>query len=91
MNSVIWKFNIKPDRFELQLPIGAIVLTVQTQNGIPYIWAVCNPIAEMENRVFLLLGTGCNNPEIQHCKYIGTFQMEGGMLVFHLFEVLQIK
>lgn len=87
----IYKYPIPiEDRFSLSLPQGARVLCVQTQNNQPQVWVRVDPHALTERRDFFLRGTGhpCG-PEIDAARYVGTFQLEGGALVFHLFEVAQ--
>lgn len=71
--------------FEVAMPAGAKVLCVQTQRGAPFIWALVDPDAKLEPRRFQLYCTGqtCLSPAQE---YVGTFQMQGGSLVFHLFE-----
>jgi hypothetical protein len=83
-----YEFNIT-DEFFLTLPKDAIVLTVQTQRNVPVLWALVDPEAPTENRYFALRGTGHNADDLEENKdahYVGTFQMQGGALVFHLFE-----
>jgi len=85
----IWKFpiNVVGHGF-IAMPKGAEILTVQTQDDAPFIWAVVNPDAEKEDRYFEVYGTG--HPIYQDMgvnrKYIGTFQQPP--LVWHLFERL---
>ncbi len=70
------------------MPIGAKILTVQTQNDIPCLWALVDPQAETEGRNIEIFGTG--HPVLSDLgtarEYIGTFQMHNGTLVFHVFE-----
>ena len=88
MKEQIWKFPISPQRTKVQMPQGAQILTIQTQGEIPCIWALVNPESEMEIRYFEIFGTGHDVPVERGIerKYINTFQLEGGKLVFHLFE-----
>lgn len=72
------------DEFSLTLPVGARVLCVQTQNDLPCLWAIVDPDAAKEERTFFVRGTG--HPLGDVGRYIGTFQMRGGSLVFHVFE-----
>lgn len=73
------------DGFTIDMPKGAIVLCVQTQREKPCIWALVDPIAPKETRHFRLAGTGhAINEAI--ARYVGTFQIGEGALVFHLFE-----
>lgn len=77
----IKKENIIP------MPKGAQVLTVQLQNGLPYVWALVDPKAPQVNRSIEIYGTGHDIPDIETVRlYIGTFQSSGGIFVFHVFE-----
>lgn len=90
MNKTIWKFPIQYNQTTVKMPKGAEILTVQTQNNEPYIWALVNPENEIELRTFEYFGTGHNvycDMGIER-KYINTFQIDNGNLVFHLFERL---
>ena len=80
----IWKFEL-PKQGNVEMPKGAEILTVQTQNEKPCIWALVNPDAEKEERAFVIYGTGHYFQLIDY-KYIGTFQLNEGRLVFHVFE-----
>jgi hypothetical protein len=72
---------------ELDMPVGASVLTVQIQRGRPCIWAIVDPEqAEINPRSFRLAGTGHPIDGDDVLCYIGTFQLSEGDLVFHLFE-----
>ena len=82
----IWKFPLTcADKGIIAMPKGAKVLCVQTQLDEPQIWAVCNIGAEKEDRTFAIYGTGHVHESIGG-EYVGTFQMRGGSLVFHVFE-----
>lgn len=72
------------DSFTLSLPAGAELLDVQTQHGVPVLWAAIDDEAPAEPREFILCGTGHPMPSIGH--YIGTFQLHGGHFIGHLFE-----
>lgn len=90
MDKTIWKFPLKSEDYQrIKMPFGAEILSVQTQNETPCIWALVNPQEnEIEERRFELFGTGhfiqCDDDKNR--KFIGTFQLGGGALVFHLFE-----
>jgi hypothetical protein len=84
----IWKKVIPvQDSFSLDLPVDAEVLTVQTQHGIPCVWFLCEDTPHATRRFFELRGTGHECGGIYSTQYVGTFQLESGRLVFHLFEV----
>ncbi len=85
----IFKYTIRADdRFEIEMPKDAEILTVQTQYDQPQLWALVNPDAPREKRVFRLAGTGhpINFDMGSEYKYINSFQLNDGALVFHLFE-----
>ncbi len=85
-NSTIWKFpfDIAGD-FELEMPDGARILAVQSQTGIPCLWAACDPAAPKVKRRFRLAGTG-HQTTFDGLEHVGTFQMADGALVWHLFD-----
>lgn len=84
----IWKYNVGvSDMFSIMMPKGAQILAVQAQRGIPQLWALVDPDQETELRYFVLFGTGHPITNADKLQYIGTFQVEQGTLVFHLFEV----
>lgn len=86
----IWKFELKMSSSErVQMPKGAEILCVQTQYGKPCLWALVNP--EEKEKVFRIIetcGTGHDIHELRFDfrKYIGTYQLHDGKLVFHVFE-----
>jgi len=85
----IYKYRIPiTDRFSLRLPKDATILSFQTQNGVPVVWAIIDTLEEItEERNFRLLGTGRPIPEDVELNYIGTTQQSiEPPLVWHLFE-----
>lgn len=86
----IWKFLLPIDDHSIiEMPHLAEVLSVQTQTGEPCIWAICDPDAVKEQRHFCIRGTGHPLNGLEG-KFIGTFQMHDGALVFHLFEHIEL-
>lgn len=84
----IFKYSIEiVDTQSLAFPRAAIILSVQVQNGRPQIWALVDPGAPVVPRKFALRGTGHDATGMGWAKFIGTFQMHGGDLVFHLFDL----
>ena len=85
---VIYKYDLKPKTNQLTMPRGALILCVQTQQGVPRLWALVDADAPDETRVIEVYSTG--EPVIEDMgvsrNYVGTFQLEGGSLVFHVFE-----
>jgi hypothetical protein len=82
MEASIWKYPLEP-RGEHRMPVGAKILTVQIQAGVPVLWAMVNPDAIKETRIFSTVPTG-RYFDPTDMEYIGTFQAEE--LVSHVFE-----
>jgi hypothetical protein len=81
----IWKFPVPIDDYlEVEIPSCAQILCVQMQKETPCIWAWIDTEAPKGIRRFRWFGTG--HPGMEG-NYIGSVQMYGGDLVFHLFEV----
>ena len=86
----VFKYPVKlEDRFALDIPRGGEILTVDMQAEKPQLWALVNPEAYTEKRYFRVAGTGhpikFNKEDL---KFISTFQMMKGALIFHVFELL---
>ncbi len=85
----IWKFPLKLEGGQnISMPKGAQILCAQTQNEQPYLWALCDPEEKTEGRHIEIFGTGhpVGYDAGVERKYISTFQMKGGLLVYHAFE-----
>jgi hypothetical protein len=87
----IWKYEVFPGGFNLEIPEGAQILTVQVQGSKIYLWAIVDPEKDKELRSFVVHGTGEPIVGIKEKNYIGTFQLHYGFLVYHLFEVKEQK
>lgn len=87
MTQTIHKYLLSVnDEQTIFMPYGAKILTVQMQHGYPFLWALVEPVpthALLPCKI-LVRGTGHDCPSVG--RYIGTFQMNGGSLVFHVFE-----
>ncbi len=84
---VIYKYPITPE-FTLELPCNYKILDVQVQKGSPVLWVLQdNKKVVLEPHKFVCIPTGHPIDNVTGWKYIGTFQVDGGSLVFHLFEV----
>lgn len=70
----------------IPMPSGAKLLSVQTQNDAPQVWALVDERNPVANRKFATYGTGHPMPDAPG-EYLGTYQIHGGMLVMHVFEV----
>ena len=85
MNKLVWKYPLEMLEMQtIQIPAGAKLLHVDTQGTErPVLWAAVNPDMPMENRRFVVVGTG--HLEIpKDCVYVGT--AVGPVYVWHVFE-----
>jgi len=86
-DKTIWKFPLRVDDIiDVDMPTGARILAVQTQQETPCIWALVDPSAPKERRRFRVFGTGHRIAQEDSLTYVGTFQVGDGALVFHVFE-----
>lgn len=84
----IWKYPLLiSDRVTLDMPMDAQVLTVQVQHDIACLWVLCDSNQSLVTRHFKVIGTGHPIPA-NIMEYVGTFQIEEGALVFHVFELI---
>lgn len=83
----IWKFPLETsDEQEVTMPAGSQILCVQMQGQMMCLWAkVDQYTTERERRHILIRGTG-HRLDGNEGLYIGTVQMQGGALVWHVFE-----
>ncbi len=73
----------------IEMPKGAHILCVQMQHEIPCIWAKVDTDLPMEPRYFTVKGTGHQIEVTEKLDYIGTFQILGSALIWHLFEEIK--
>jgi len=91
MSSAVWKYTLDPADFRggfiaLDMPHGARVISVAEQFGEIAMWALVDPQAEKIKREFYVAGTGHLVPDETQGSYVGSAQLSGGVLVFHVFE-----
>lgn len=81
----VWKYQIpaQTGKFLISMPASAEVISVQVQDGVPYIWALVHPTFPRKPYPFVLVWTGEPIEDLVG-RPIGTFQIHG--LVYHLFE-----
>jgi len=81
----VYKYTIDRTYNIIDMPKGAQLLDVQVQNGYPQLWALVDPDAEMEERYLTIVGTG-HDIGLGNMEYVGTYQIDGGIFIFHVFE-----
>jgi hypothetical protein len=85
---IIYKYVVPiADNFIIQMPLGAEILTFQSQYDVPTLWAAVWKNSSIEDRKFSIIGTGHEIDMDMVKKFIGTIQMMKGNLVWHLFEI----
>jgi len=85
----IWKFPLQlTDSQQIDIPMGYKILCVQAQNGQGCLWAEVMPDAQVKKATFLTLGTGHPIQHPANMEYLGTYQTNGGSLVWHVYELI---
>lgn len=83
----IYKYSFEvQDKVTIRIPRNSTILIVQTQRDTPCLWALVDPDEELCDFVFRIFGTGHPIDPDLIGDYIGTFQMDEGRLVFHIFH-----
>jgi hypothetical protein len=84
----VWKYSLDMvDQQVISMPIAASILCVQTQREVICLWALVDPDEKRRaNRRIRIAGTGHPIGELEILAYIGTAQLQGGDLAFHVFE-----
>lgn len=83
----VYKYELAIDDYvSISMPKGSKILHLDLQYGRPFIWALVDPDAEEETRNFRVAGTGHEIGDTYCQRYIGSFMLMNGALVFHVFE-----
>lgn len=95
MTTRIYKYQVRSGRdglFEpIPMPVGATVLSVDAQKDQLYVWAMVDAeLVNSELRTFAVYGTGWDIDPVEgkDLKFVGTALMHGGLLVWHVFELV---
>lgn len=85
----VYKYLLPPfeSEFEMQLPMGAKLLSVQSQHGRVHLWALVDQNAPLARFTFRLVTTGRvieNNDPLHGMDFLGTFQLRGGNHIGHV-------
>lgn len=84
----IYKYHVPlTNKFVIDMPLNAEILSFQEQKGEMFLWAVIDPDIANEERKFCLFGTGHDIDMDSVKKFIGTVQMCQCHYVWHLFEM----
>jgi hypothetical protein len=86
MRATIWKYELAVDDEQIiAMPMGAQVLSVQVQHGVPCLWVRCQPDAPTAPVRVITLGTGHPAEHVEDLQFVGTYQLLGGNFVGHVF------
>lgn len=84
MHKRIFKYELHPLQKTMLVHDGCKFLSVQVQRGIPCVWVeVDTDMISIEIPIYII-PTGGQLPDA-NCEYLGTFQLEDGDLVFHVY------
>lgn len=84
---VIWKAELAATEAQMiDVPRGAELLCAREQNEAVCVWFRCDPSEALEKRQIIVCGTGHGAPSEQSGRYLGSAHLQGGALVFHVFE-----
>lgn len=84
MSLAIYKYPLHPNGVN-HLPSGAKILSVQTQYNTPCVWALVDSTKQVVEHFFEVVPTG-SAPSSPDLEFLGTVQLDGGNLVFHIFH-----
>lgn len=86
----IWKFQLGREIIvSKRMPKGAKILSVQGQFREGAIWALVEVNAEPEDRIFVSLLTGEEFELTDKHIYLGTYQIDSGNHIVHVFEIIK--
>jgi len=89
MEKRIFKYHLAVTDFQqIEMPEDAEILSLQIQKGKLCLWALIDIDKVLKYREFRMFGTGHLIPNDENLKYIGTFQLFDGGLMFHCFEII---
>lgn len=85
----VYKYKIElQDEQIVKLPRGVKILNVDTQDSEIFIWALVDTERDLREIKILIRGTGHEIISCINKKYIGTIQLLGGKLIYHIFEII---
>lgn len=83
----IYKFTLKPGAHDYEMSDGAELLHVANQHENVCLWAMVDNTKPISKRRIGVVPTGIDF-DAENSKYVGTVSLQGGNLIFHVFEKL---
>lgn len=88
MTATIWKYALEVvDEQMIVMPVGAQILSVQVQYGVPCLWVRCQPDVQKGAVKIITIGTGHDAGHVDGMQFVGTYQLLGGNFVGHVFTL----
>ena len=85
---IIYKYELPAEGVTIRLPEGAEFLSVQAQGSAAQMWFLLDEGNPFETPRKFFAFPDDQPIALDPKKYLGTFQLEDGQLVFHAFELL---
>lgn len=85
MSQRIFKYPVEDNGGFVEMPKGAVVLSVGEQAGDLMVWCLVDTDKRVVSRQINVVGTGWNVSGFDAGKHLGTVQMSNG-LVWHVFD-----
>lgn len=83
----VWKFPLTTeDEQKIHPPKGWEFLCIQNVREVPVVYMLVNPLMPRDSVVLITKGTGHPIEYKEIGDYLSTYQLEKGMLVFHVFR-----
>ena len=84
--NIIYKYELALTyKSIIKLPANSTILSLQTQSGIPCIWVWMDVGKKTEVEVILYTIPTGQVTDLENAKFLGTYQLAEGALVFHVF------
>lgn len=81
----IYKYPLEVlDEEYYDMPRGTEFLSVQVQNGVPCLWALVDTQRAVAHAKVVIHGTGHPADDVDGMEFVGTFQLNGGLFVGHV-------
>ena len=73
----------------IDLPEGAVILSVDEQYNKPVLWALVDPSTDIKPRNLYFALTGQEiEANREQLKFIGTIKLDEGTFIVHVFEII---
>jgi len=84
----VYKYPLPSSGCLIPMPQGAKILKVDMQGEVICLWAHVDTTQKLENRQFLMAGTGHTLPDGLKLQHHGSLILHEATLVIHVFENL---